>query len=215
MTEDKFSTLFERSFHFRQAVQEHVATMSPVPEARYEVVFQSNLLSLEYGFSALILLNQGLYSSAFSLLRPQYESLVRGMWLLYSASAIDVDKLTQSLTSVSAQQAANRCLSISEMLDRLENSTEAPTQLIQQLKEFKDVAGKALNDFTHGGFHALSRSSFGYPVQLAYDVIRNSNAVVAISAQLASILSGYAENMVPVRRMHEDFADCLPILEQI
>jgi hypothetical protein len=42
--------------------------------------------------------------------------------------------------------------------------------------------------------------------------VRNSNAVVALDAQLLSILSGDPEGMEPVRRFHKEFADCLPIL---
>jgi len=212
LTEDKLATLLERSLAFQAAVQEHVGALVPASGARFEIAYQSNLLSLEHGFSALILIDQGLLSSSFSLLRPQYESLLRGVWLLYAATNEEVAKLTQPLTVLSAQQAANADFSVKKMLDKLDVCTDAPMPLILQLKEFKDVTGKALNDFTHGGLHALSRSATGYPIQLVYDVVRNSNAVVAIGAQLASILSGYTENMQPVRRMHEDFADCLPII---
>lgn len=52
----------------------------------------------------------------------------------------------------------------------------------------------------------------GYPAQLTYDVIRNSNAVVALAMQLVSILSGDPHNMEPVRKFHVEYSDCLPIL---
>lgn len=63
-----------------------------------------------------------------------------------------------------------------------------------------------------GGLHPLSRPLTGYPPQLIWDVIRNSNAVVALTAQLQSILTGLPENMGPVRRMHQEFTDVLPII---
>ncbi|WP_373691450.1 hypothetical protein [Azonexus sp.] len=44
--------------------------------------------------------------------------------------------------------------------------------------------------------------------------MRNSNAVVALRAQLQSILTGIPENMGPVRQMHRDFVDVLPIINQ-
>lgn len=213
MTEDKLSALLERSFAFQAAVQKHVGMLAPVSRGRSEIAFQSGLLSLEHGFSALILVEQELYSSSLSLMRPQYESLLRGVWLLYAATNEEVVKLTRPLTVLSAQQAANADFSVKKMLDKLESCPDAPMALTLQLKEFKEITGKALNDYTHGGLHALSRSSTGYPIQLIYDVVRNSNAVVAIGAQLASILTDDNENMQPVRRMHEDFADCLPTLK--
>lgn len=73
-------------------------------------------------------------------------------------------------------------------------------------------AWKALNSYTHGGLHPLSRILTGYPPQLIYDVVRNSNAVVALTAQLLSILTGQAMDMEPVRRMHGTFKDVLPIV---
>ena len=45
-------------------------------------------------------------------------------------------------------------------------------------------------------------------------VLRNSNAMVAIASQLAAIVTGDQQNMVPVRTLHTDFADCLPIISQ-
>jgi len=69
-----------------------------------------------------------------------------------------------------------------------------------------------MNSYAHGGLHPLSRTLTGYPPQLIWDVIRNSNAVVALTTQLQSILTGHPENMGPVRRMHQEFADVLPIV---
>ncbi|WP_436225620.1 DUF6988 family protein [Cupriavidus necator] len=48
------------------------------------------------------------------------------------------------------------------------------------------------------------------PRQLAIDALRNSNALVCIAAQLASILCD-PENPQPVRQLHIDFADCVPL----
>tara|TARA_R110001583_G_scaffold195553_2_gene376071 strand:+ start:19904 stop:20101 length:198 start_codon:yes stop_codon:yes gene_type:complete len=53
----------------------------------------------------------------------------------------------------------------------------------------------------------------GFPVQLVYDVQRNSNAMLALSAQLLSILTGNPSAMEPVKQFHIEFADCLPIIE--
>lgn len=70
-----------------------------------------------------------------------------------------------------------------------------------------------MNSYAHGGLHPLARTVTGYPEELTYDVVRNSNAVVALTTQLASILSGDSRNMDPVRRFHVEFADCLPVLK--
>jgi hypothetical protein len=98
------------------------------------------------------------------------------------------------------------------MLRELEGSSSAPKPIVEQLKQYRDVTWKAISSYAHGGLHPLSRTSTGYPPQLTYDVVRNSNAVIALTAQLACILTGDPEAMAPVHRFHMEFSDCLPIL---
>lgn len=144
-------------------------------------------------------------------MRPQFESLVRGIWLAYAASDLWVEKLSQPLT-IAAQKQANEGLMLADMLKQLEASTDAPAGIVGQLKEFRDVSWKALNSYNHGGIHALSKNVNGYSPKLVYDALRNSNAVMALTAQLLAIMTGDGTNMVPVRRIHVDFADCFPII---
>lgn len=107
---------------------------------------------------------------------------------------------------------ANEGPMLAEMLKGLEASSTAPQAIVNQLREYRDVTWKALNSYAHGGLHPLARTATGYPAQLTYDVMRNSNAIVALTTQLLSILTGNLVKMEPVRRLHIDFADCLPIL---
>ncbi len=211
MTEEKLLQLVERTAAFHEQVQQHVQTLTPYPEVRFITAFQSGLLSLEHAVSALVLFEQGLFSSAIALTRPQFESLVRGIWLLHAASENWVTKLSEPLTMESAKR-ANEGEGLAEMLKQLEANPDAPAGIVAQLREFKEVAWKAMSSYTHGGLHPLSRTMNGYPAQLIYDVIRNGNAVVALSAQLLAILSGNPQNMAPVRQMHTDFMDILPIV---
>lgn len=212
MTEEILLQLIERTATFHERVQQHVQTLTPYPDVRFITAFQSGLLSLEHAVSALVLFEQGLFSSAIALTRPQFESLVRGIWLLHAASENWVTKLSEPLTMESAKR-ANEGEGLAEMLKQLEANPDAPAGIVAQLREFKEVAWKAMSSYTHGGLHPLSRTMSGYPAQLIYDVIRNGNAVVALSAQLLAILSGNPQNMAPVRQMHTDFMDILPIVQ--
>ena len=209
--EEELTALLNRTRAFQEAVHAHVSDLIPVEKRRYLVAFQAGLLSLEHANGALVLIGQGLFPSAYSLMRPQYESLVRGIWLLHVASETWVEKLGEPLTLESAKR-ANEGLMLAEVLKELERSSNAPGPIVELLKEYRDVTWKALNSYAHGGLHPLSRTLAGYPAQLTYDVVRNSNAVVALATQLVSILSGDPRNMEPVRRFHVEYSDCLPIL---
>ncbi|MCM2209809.1 hypothetical protein MYF61_29820, partial [Klebsiella quasipneumoniae] len=68
----------------------------------------------------------------------------------------------------------------------------------------------ALNSFTHGGKHPMSRAALGYPDELVANVVRNANGLVCLAAQLAAILSG-KDNMDQIRRLHDEYGDCLPL----
>ena len=213
MTVEKLNMLIDRTATFHRAVQRHIQSLSPASEIRFITAFQSGLLSLEHAVSALLLFKQGLFSSAIALTRPQFESLVRGIWLLHAASDNWVHKLSEPLTMENARR-ANEGEGLAEMLKQLEANPTAPLGIVTQLREYKEVTWKAMNSYAHGGLHPLSRKISGYPPQLIYDVIRNSNAVIALTVQLQSILTGMSENMAPVRQMHRDFEDVLPIINQ-
>lgn len=210
MYEQKLPALINRTGKFHRAVANHVSTFTLIPEVRFITSYKTSLLSFEHAIGALILISNDLYAPGFSLYRPQFESVVRGIWLLYAASDEWVNKLSEPLTFESANR-ANEGLGLSDMFKQLDKS-DAPEHLIVQLKQYREVTWKALNSYVHGGLHPISRAESGYPPQLAFDAIRNSNALVAISAQLTAILTGEAKNMEPIRQIHDEFKDCIPII---
>ncbi len=211
MCEEKLTILLGRTASFHEAVHAHASNLLPIEDNRYVVAFQAGLLSLEHATGAFALISLNFMPSAFSLIRPQYESLVRGIWLLYAASNSWVEKLGERLTLETAKR-ANEGPMLAEMLKDLEAETSAPQAIVNQIKAYRDVTWKALNSYAHGGLHPLARTTIGYPAQLTYDAVRNSNAVVALTAQLLSILTGNSLNMKPVQKLHVEFSDCLPIV---
>lgn len=210
MNEQKFEALLERTAQFHGAVATHISGIALAPGGRYEVAFNACMLSIEHAAGALILISHGIIAPGFSLYRPQFESLVRGIWLLHAASDNWVAKLSAPLTLENANK-GNEALMLADMLKQLENSS-APKHLVDQLTQYRDVTWKALNSYAHGGRHPISRSVAGYPRQLVRDALLNSNALVSLAAQLAAILSNDPQNMYPVRELHTEFVDCIPIV---
>ena len=208
---DKLKTLLTRTTEFQKVVQTHVNFLLPAQGARYLVAHQAAALSLEHANGARVLIDYGLLPTAFALMRPQFECLLRGVWLLHVASENWVAKLSAPLTVESAKQ-ANEGPMLAEMFKQLDSDIAAPLALVAQLKQYRDATWKVMNSYAHGGLHPLSRTLNGYPIELVYDIVRNSNAIVALAAQLISILSGDPKNMEPVRKFHVDFADCLPVI---
>ena len=213
MTEQELAAFIERNAQFHERVAENLSELAPYPEQRYDLAMKSALLSVEHGMAAFALVSIQLHAPGYTLLRTQFETLVRGIWLMYSASDTWIDKLSQPLTEETAE-ASKDALMPDKMLKALRSSGTAPAPLLDQLEACKDAIWKALNSFAHGGFHPLARVETGYPPQLTFDVLRNSNAIVALASQLAAIVSGDPQNMNPIRTLHTEFADCLPIISR-
>ncbi len=212
MNEQVFEQFLERTSAYHQRVAENLADVPPHPEPRFELAFRCALLSIEFGAAAYALIAGNMFAPGYSLTRTQFETLVRGIWLMYAASDARVEKLAQPLTRDNAES-ANDTLMLAKMLDQLRATESAPQAIVGQLDEYRDLIWKALNSYTHGGFHPLSRMLTGYPPKLSYDVLRNANAIVALASQLAAHASDDPEKyMVPVRTLHHEFADCLPII---
>jgi hypothetical protein len=143
MTDEQLSSLLDRTAEFVKALHAHVATLSPAVSARARVAFQAGLLSLEHGTAAFALIEQTFLPSAFTLMRPQYECLVRGVWLVHAASETWVEKLGEPLSVQSAKR-ANEGPMLAEMLKELEAAPDSPKAIVAQLKEFRDAAWKGM-----------------------------------------------------------------------
>lgn len=213
MTSDELGGFLERTASFHEALYQHVGQLQPHPDDRACVAFQAGILSLEHATGALILITQGLAAPGITLMRTQFECLVRGIWLMHAATDNWIEKLSQPLTEEAAISGkANEGPMLAEMLKELDKAPNTPRGIVNQLRQYKDVAWKALNSFSHGGLHPLSRTESGYPPELIFNVVRNSNAVIALTSQLLSLLTDDEAQMEPVRRFHVDFRDCLPVI---
>lgn len=171
-------------------------------------------VSLEHALSLRLLIANGCGTSAIALMRLQYESLTRAMWLLYVAPESAIGKLTAPLTRDS-EQAAKGLPSVNEMLDQLRKGigTKLPAAAYDMLHAFRQASWASLNSYVHAGVHALNRHADGYPLQLILDVLRNSNALVTMAGMTQSLLTGDERIARAMRGIQIEFADCLPELQ--
>ena len=126
-------------------------------------------VALEHAHSLQSLMEIGNFTSAFSILRLQFDALTRSVWLLWGVTDSKVERIMQDLTNDTAN-ADNGLPSHVDMIKQIEKS--APAEATRLLKEFREVTWKASSSFVHGGIHAMKRHREGYPVTL---VITNSS----------------------------------------
>ncbi|MBL0292012.1 MAG: hypothetical protein IPQ15_15570 [Betaproteobacteria bacterium] len=170
-------------------------------------------VSMEHGLAIRLSIAAGLATAAISLMRLQFESLVRAMWLLYASNDRDIAKLMAPL-SLESEQAAKNLPTANAMIDDIGESagTSAPAQAHQMLVHFRDVQMKALNSFVHAGIHPLRRHAEGYPMHLILQVVESSNALATMAGMTLAILTCDEAMTLPMSRIQRAFEDCLPTL---
>lgn len=179
------------------------------PGLRFEAGLVACGMSLEHALSLRMLLRCACFTSAFSLIRLQYEALTRAVWLLYAATKSQVEQLTAPL-SLEAEVSARKMPMFSKMLEEVVQ--KAPPQAARLLGQFKDVNWHAMNSYVHSGIHPLRRHVEGYPAQLIQSVIRSSNGLSMMTLMTGKILTGDAGDSSGLRSMQEKYQIVLPDL---
>lgn len=214
-TDMDFERLLERSAAFTDHLLGLLIHIGPLREDLRSVAAASACeLSLEHAQALRALLVVGAPNTASAILRLQYEALLRGSWLLYSASEAELARATGEMT-LQGQASAQHLPNTREMLDRLVAMLKTqPTLigLVRPLQEIREQSWKAMNSFVHAGLHPLHRSSEGFPAALADQLVRNSNGMMHMAARLHARLSlGLGAPAATLERAFVGFEDCLPM----
>ncbi|MBN2287624.1 MAG: hypothetical protein JXI43_14345 [Tissierellales bacterium] len=165
------------------------------------------IVSFEHSESLKMLIASGNFTSAIGLLRLQFESFTRALWLYYAASDNDVLKLMTELTTESERK-ASKMLMLSEMIKKL--GGKAPQVVIDQLIEFKEYSWKPLSSYIHGGIHAIQRHSKGYPLELLIQTIKASNGLSLMVAMFLIVIANDVSKKGLLPKIQQEFKDCLP-----
>jgi hypothetical protein len=102
-------------------------------------------LCLEHHVGIVQLVTSRIHGPAFALIRSQFESLVRGLWLSLSATADEVQEFVEK---------DRLPLKFGEMLDVIEQHADFGDKV---LSRYKSEGWKAMNGYTHGGMHQVAR----------------------------------------------------------
>ena len=211
----KFARLLERSDAFREHL---IALLHRVPglrdDARGLAGRRAAHLALEHGAAVCILFGAGAPNAACALLRSQYEAALRGAWALYAASNEKIGKLNRPL-DLDSEQAAKNLDGPEKMLDALKARAGFNLQLmglVIPLVEIRENHWKAMNSFVHGGIHPLQRTD-SFPLQLAAQVVRNSNGISHIACRLLMRLATHLDvtSAAETERAYLGFEDCVPM----
>ncbi len=203
--------IIQRSAELHAAAVACISGSAPTDHPKVISAYQCALMSVEHATGAVALLTIGMPNAAMALFRPQFETLIRGVWLPEAADEKWVRQYHEPLSEELAR-AADQAPGLTIMIDELLGLGDPRVNgIVEHLDAYRAHALHAMNSFTRGGMHPMSRSGTGYPEALVGRVVRCANGLVCDAAQIAALISSHAEaNMARVRALHQDFSDCLP-----
>lgn len=171
-------------------------------------------ISSEHGYSVHLLAKEGCNISASSLLRLQFESLIRAQWIYWVAKDAVVERFYKPLTQQHASQAEKCIPTINVILEDLDCAAKegiVPEKAVQMMKEFKELTMKPANSYVHSGMHAFSRKKDGFPEPLIIQILQNSNGLEALNAMLLATVVNSPDMIQKVLALQYLYIDSLPM----
>lgn len=114
-------------------------------------------LCLEHQVGIVHLVTGRMNGSAFALIRPQFEALVRALWLSLCASAEDVQAFVDS---------DHLPLHFGQLVEAIEKHNDFESKVLSGVKK---AAWKAMHGYTHGGMHQIARRIKDSSIEPSYD----------------------------------------------
>ncbi len=143
-------------------------------EHRHRVPGQLYDLAIEHHAGIIALMSARVYGSAFALVRCEFECLIRGLWLHYCATDEQLNGFVEK---------DEIALTFGKLIEEIEEVDGFEDGLFSSVK---DSSWSAMNGYTHGGIHQVSRRMVGEYIEPSFEdgalleVIRFSGAMALI-----------------------------------
>ncbi|MCU4387980.1 hypothetical protein KTH40_10235 [Acinetobacter haemolyticus] len=170
------------------------------------------MLSVEHSAGLRYLFKTKCHASSFALFRLQYEALVKSFWVFYVSKDEDIDSIVGELEEARVIKNKKAFPSISKMLEQLLSAQTPAHNIVLALMELKNYSWDAMNSFVHSGLHAVRRNITGYPTELIYTIITQSNNLLYMSAYLRAILTGNPNAIKEVSLARQKHMECFQLV---
>jgi hypothetical protein len=177
---------------------------------RAELCLAALLLSLEHAAVLREALAGGAPSSGAALFRLQFEALLRGAWIRFAASDVQLTKLAQPISEQS-EQTAKSLPGNQDMMSSI--TASAPRGLVEPLAQFNDDIRHPLNSYVHAGLHPIRRRLHGFPSDLVFLMLRQSNQLLHHAYRLMALVHNSQPLMDKVTSVHVQFNDCVGYIQ--
>lgn len=176
---------------------------------RFHVSSTLCLISFEHWLAVKRLIESQLMPSAATLMRSQYESLVRSVWSHQFATNEMIGKLNSDINKDS-EQAAKNLPGVNDMMNEIKKN--AHPNIATPLSEIKLHSWNAFNSFTHSGVHAIARFRNGFPSELEVTCYRQSNGMALLAGMQYAMLCGAQTLQKELIKLSLENQKCMPAI---
>jgi len=137
---------------------------------------------LEHQKAIILLALNNIYGSAYSLLRPLFETYIRGLWLFRCATKNEISQFQKGKIN-------KQFWELIVDIEKIEGYHEGV------LSKSKNSSWSAMNDFTHGGINQVSRRNKENTIEPNYDnkevleIINFTNSIAILAALEISFMT--------------------------
>lgn len=183
MADKDVSLLIDTADQFMKAIDKKMDGLRIDGKVRSRVFNGMLHLSLEHFGSIILLMKNRMSGSAAALLRPQYESVMRGLYFHECATDTEVDSFIK----------AKEPIKLYKMVEQVENQLAVNKN---PLTNFYNMFKKKMHGFTHGGFEQLKRRYTdtelinNYTEEECIQIVTLSYILAIFSATLTTAVAG-------------------------
>jgi hypothetical protein len=178
-------TLISRAFELHDWITSRLDGLEISTERRVLLAVSCYDIVIEHHFGIATLLQSRISGSAFALVRPLFETFVRGIWLRHCAT----EKQIASYVSDKLDLKFWQLLQAVESVDGFQEGV---------LSDLKKSAWRAMNSYTHGGIQQAGRRISGDYIEPHFSSDENDE-VIKMSGSFA--LFAFQQVAIEANRM--------------
>jgi hypothetical protein len=161
--------------------------------------------AVEHAISQRVLIESGLHGTALSLIRLQFETVVRAAWVLHGAKDEWLIKFSSPVADGDFNE-PQMGPPVPAMLEAIKiHAPEAALEL-GRLNETM----KVMHSFVHGGAHLVVNALRGYPPKNLVAVLQNRNLLSLMLSNVIVIASQQPHLKGGVRQLMDAHENCMP-----